>query len=726
MESVPPDECGLREQALHENQTFTASVLDSLAQSIAVLDRHGVIISVNRSWRDFALNNGASDDIIRAVGINYLDTCRASLANTSEPDALAALSGIHEVLAGTTEEFSLEYACHSPTEQRWFIMHTTALRGEFPGAVIAHENITLRKLAEMQLFRSTQITQQFLDHLPGLAYVKDEQLRVVMANQAFQPLLGIDPATIVGKTNTEVFPGDFGRKIDADDRRILSSEQSVLIEEEFAGRFFESSKFVINGKNGQRLLGGITLDVTQRKKLFERQEAQLRISELGSALPEKEFLKAGLETIERLTMSQIGFLHFINDDQASIELVTWTSGALKGCNAGYASHYPMESAGIWADCARTGQTTVCNDYPRATAPKGLPEGHAVLQRFISVPIIEEDKVRMILGVGNKDSDYDENDCITARIIGNDLWRIAGRARAESALKLKLDELVLLNSRLDETNNKLLHSEKLASIGQLAAGVAHEINNPIGYVSSNLNSLADYIRTLLNINAAYGAIESRVALSLPDAFESIRRIKEHRDHEFVVADIRNLLEESREGLERVRKIVRDLKDFSRAGETGWQRVDVHHGLESTLNIVWNEIKYKADVEKQYGDLPEILCMPSQLNQVFLNLLTNAAQAIEERGRIVLRSGRAEGDVWIEVEDNGCGIPPENLERIFEPFYTTKPVGKGTGLGLSLSWGIVQRHHGKIDVRSEPGRGTIFRVILPIDQACGTDTPVETAS
>jgi len=157
----------------------------------------------------------------------------------------------------------------------------------------------------------------------------------------------------------------------------------------------------------------------------------------------------------------------------------------------------------------------------------------------------------------------------------------------------------------------------------------------------------------------------------------------------------------------------LKDFSRVGETGWQRVDLHDGLESTLNIVWNEIKYKAEVDRDYGDLPEVHCIPSQINQVFMNLLTNAAQAIEGHGHIVLRSRREGNSVWFEVQDDGAGIRPEDIGRVFEPFYTTKPVGKGTGLGLSLSWGIVQRHRGKIEVHSEPSQGTTFRVTLPID-------------
>jgi signal transduction histidine kinase len=172
---------------------------------------------------------------------------------------------------------------------------------------------------------------------------------------------------------------------------------------------------------------------------------------------------------------------------------------------------------------------------------------------------------------------------------------------------------------------------------------------------------------------------------------------------------------------VRKIVLDLKNFSRVGEQEWQEADLHEGLDSTLNIVWNELKYKAKVIKEYGDIPKIHCLISQLNQVFMNLLVNAGHAIETQGTITIRSFRQDDDkVCIEVSDTGQGIAPEHMNRIFEPFFTTKPVGKGTGLGLSLSYGIVRRHKGRLEVESVVGQGTTFRVVLPINPTPPTET------
>jgi signal transduction histidine kinase len=198
----------------------------------------------------------------------------------------------------------------------------------------------------------------------------------------------------------------------------------------------------------------------------------------------------------------------------------------------------------------------------------------------------------------------------------------------------------------------------------------------------------------------------------DVCADLRIRKQEADLEFLREDISSLLSESKEGVTRVTKIVKDLKDFSHVdNEDEWQWADLHGGIDSTLNIVWNELKYKCEVKKEYGVLPEIQCLPSQLNQVFMNMLINAGHAIVERGTIVIRTGVAAEQVWVEIEDSGKGIAPEHVQKIFDPFFTTKPVGKGTGLGLSLAYGIVQKHRGRIEVKSVPEKGTTFRVWLP---------------
>ncbi len=264
------------------------------------------------------------------------------------------------------------------------------------------------------------------------------------------------------------------------------------------------------------------------------------------------------------------------------------------------------------------------------------------------------------------------------------------------------ELTVLAGKLTEAQNRLIQSEKMASLGQLAAGVAHEINNPIAYVRSNVNTLAGYLQDLLRIIDRCAAADRRPL-----------RQSDMDEIGFLREDIPALLRECQEGLERVGKIVRDLKDFSRAEAAHeWEWADIEQGIDSTLNIVAHEIKYRADVVKKYAGVPPIKCLPFQLNQVFMNLLVNAAHAIEgERGTITITTSCSDTWVRVEIHDNGKGIPPEIIDKIFDPFFTTKPQGKGTGLGLSLSYGIVKSHGGSISVTSSPGSGTTFSIQLP---------------
>jgi signal transduction histidine kinase len=273
----------------------------------------------------------------------------------------------------------------------------------------------------------------------------------------------------------------------------------------------------------------------------------------------------------------------------------------------------------------------------------------------------------------------------------------------------------MNASLEDAQNQVIQSEKLASIGQMSAGVAHEINNPIGFVLSNLGSLETYVAQICELLVAYTEADLAMPAPVAETLARARALREAQDFDFLRGDIVALMTESRDGLMRVKRIVQDLRDFSRGGaDESWQLIDLHAALDSTLNIVRNEIKYKASIVRSYGELPEIECLPSTLNQVFLNLLVNAGQAIDANGTITLSTGMEGSEAWIRIADTGSGIPSEHLNRIFEPFFTTKPVGQGTGLGLSVSYSIVHKHGGRIEVESEVGHGTRFTVRLPLRQ------------
>ncbi len=278
----------------------------------------------------------------------------------------------------------------------------------------------------------------------------------------------------------------------------------------------------------------------------------------------------------------------------------------------------------------------------------------------------------------------------------------------SPLVAKLEETLL---KLKESQTHILHQEKMAAIGQLAAGVAHEINNPLGFIASNLRTLGKYTDRFCQYIAGQNQLIASSAH--PEMVAESKKQRKKLKIDYITEDAQDLLQESLDGTERISRIVKGLKSFSRQDEDAFTVADINEHLENAVNIVWNELKYKAEVEKVYGQLPLTKCYPHELSQVFINLLVNAAHAIEKFGKIAVKTWSQDDSIWLTITDNGAGISPEHIKRIFEPFYTTKEVGKGTGLGLSISYDIItQKHHGEITVESEVGRGTTFTVQIPV--------------
>lgn len=297
-----------------------------------------------------------------------------------------------------------------------------------------------------------------------------------------------------------------------------------------------------------------------------------------------------------------------------------------------------------------------------------------------------------------------------------------------------DQLKMANARLADMNRNLekkvqdqtallVQSEKMASIGILAAGVAHEINNPISYVNGNLSALKKYGHNIVDLLHAYRHLEAGIQhcgdAHLCKQVEEIRQFKASESIDYILGDMDALVEESLEGVNRVRKIVMDLKTFSRIDDTESAAIDINACLDVTLNIIGNEIKNHAEVIKAYEALPEIIGYPQKISQVFMNILVNAAKAIATKGQIHItthhvKAGRrkSDGRVVVTIADNGVGIPKGLLGKIFDPFFTTKPVGQGTGLGLSISYDIIKAHGGSIRVQSEEGHGTSFTIALPV--------------
>ena len=288
--------------------------------------------------------------------------------------------------------------------------------------------------------------------------------------------------------------------------------------------------------------------------------------------------------------------------------------------------------------------------------------------------------------------------------------VTAREEARQQVLEKQQALEQALAELRETQAMLIHAEKMNGLGQMVAGVAHEINNPIAYVSSNVHALKQMVTAIV---AAYTAMEE-VALSsgTPQSATAVTAIRQQADVEFLLEDLDDLLDTSLAGLTRVRKIVEELRTFSRLDEAEYKIADLRAGIESTLLIAQVELKNRIEVALALDGLPPIHCRPAELNQVFLNLILNAAYAMQAGGKLTIAGHDGGAEIVLTFSDTGCGMAPDVLKNIFNPFYTTKPVGVGTGLGLTIAYKIITAgHHGRIDVTSQPGQGTTFTLHLP---------------
>lgn len=365
--------------------------------------------------------------------------------------------------------------------------------------------------------------------------------------------------------------------------------------------------------------------------------------------------------------------------------------------------------------AASGEPQLINgEPPGGLRDKRSPRMEERVRSAVCWPLMDHQRVigAVAINRGPESPPFTEADVDQGRIVIEFIGLMFKNASLQQDQKRQIEKLESMNKAMQNVELQLIQSEKLASIGQLAAGVAHEINNPLAYINANLNSLKRYTDYLFRYVEGIDSLREMLEGD-PEIQQRLAALGQPLDLPFLKQDLVEIIDESRDGMRRVKQIVQELKTFSRMDDANAMEVDIHESLTGALKMVRHELKHRADIVEEYGELPLVECVPAQLGQVFLNLLVNAAQAIRYWGTITVRTG-TEGDdwVWVSVSDTGTGISEEDLKHIFEAFYTTKPVGQGTGLGLAVSYNIVEQHGGRIEVQSEIDVGTTFTVHLPV--------------
>jgi len=506
----------------------------------------------------------------------------------------------------------------------------------------------------------------------------DRSLRMVSANPATEGLTGIPVSEVVGKRIDENFPGLREKGIPQMFAGVVRSQKSIEIEDiDYEDRRVISNAYSVKAFPLPNMQVGVSFEIiTERKKA---EEALRRSEDKHRQLI--EIMNEGFAILNRE-----GVITYANKRLCEM--------------MGYSCEEIIEhSTTDFLD--ETNVENLQKHVASRSEGKNMPyEVEWIKKNGETLPTIVSP-----MPLYNEDGEFSGNVAV--------LTDISELKRVEAELIRKNAELEQALKNAKEMHEHLVITEKMASLGQITAGVAHEIKNPLGFIKSNIDPLERDINDLLLVVEKYESIIHEQ--NIQHNFSEIEALKNDLDYPSLIGEVRLLLDGMREGAGRTTQIVKSLGDFSRAGKEQFVLGDVHEGIDSTLVLLSGELGKRINIKKEYTDLPKIECFPGKLNQVFMNLLSNAIQAIDQKGEIVIKTSLEGLNIHISISDSGKGMPEEVRKRIFEPFYTTKPMGSGSGLGLSICYTIIMQHNGKISVNSEPGKGTEFVITLPLKQA-----------
>jgi len=436
---------------------------------------------------------------------------------------------------------------------------------------------------------------------------------------------------------------------------------------------------------------------------------RFRILLMAETHSTEALLMATLDEAERVTGSSIGFLFFVAENQKSLLLQAVSTATLLNMETvrEKSLYLPLDKAGVWADAVRAKKAVIHNDYNALKHRKGMPEGHAEIRRELVIPVNRDGKIVAIMGVGNKQSDYDKSDIGYMELIANNTWDIVAKKIAE-------EEQKRLAAQLQQAS-------KMEMIGQLAAGIAHEINNPLNYITLNEYNLQDDFNDLCQLVGQYRHLIDtlRAGTASTEEVKELRKKESELQVDQLLKSIPETLESSKNGLERISTITRSMKSFSfKNVNEQLSSLDLNNAIHEALVITKSEYSNIATIDLKLEELPQLLCNSSQINQVILNLIINSSQAIQSQnkkspGLITIKTWVMDDKILLSITDDGPGIPEKIRAKVFDPFFTTKEPGKGTGLGLHISYDIiVNKHQGTLSVDSPPGGGTTFTVSLPL--------------
>ncbi len=604
------------------------------------------------------------------------------------------------------------------------------------------QNISKFKATEAALREREQFLRTIYDGIErplfAIAVCADREFRYLSWNPMTEQITGISAAAAAGKTPVELLGLDTGRQIEHRLQHCLDVGAAVTHEECFqfgserswwsttytplrdeSGHFYQ----IIGSSNNisDRKAAEIALQQkAEREALFNHLASQIRHSlDLNTILNTAAREIRDLLAIDRACVAWYG-----EDETGAYWQVSQESK--RSALPSLAGRYAASQLQPLAQQAQSGQTIRIDDLTQTPAsPLRDFLSSQGYRSYLAVPLATATGRLGIWSAGHCHGErpWQDSEVELMETLASQIESALNQGELYEQSRLKSQELEQAYRELQQTQTQLIQSEKMSSLGQLVAGVAHEINNPVNFISGNINHASDYLADLMQVLNAY---ERAYPQPAPDIAKAIADI----DLQFVLSDLPKLFDSMHLGAERIKEIVKSLRTFSRLDEAEMKAIDLHESLDSTLMILHSRLKAKAPraeiaIVKRYGDLPPVDCYAGQLNQVFMNLISNAIDALEERdakcspeaiaaepSQIAIATKTVDNKVRIEIADNGVGIPAETVSRIFDPFFTTKPVGKGTGLGLSISYQIVtEKHRGRLSCQSQPGKGTRFAIEIP---------------